>query len=398
MKLSNRIQKVGYSAIRELIPYERKAKENGKKIYELNIGAPDVSVPDVYYETFKTVKKGALPYAQAQGLPELRKATAKYYKNRNINFDADDIFITNGASEALLFTFETIADYGEEILTTNPFYTNYMTAFDQLGINIETFDTDPNDGFALPEEKEIEKHISDKTVGILLSNPTNPTGALYSEEEIERICKIAKKYDLYIVADEVYREFVYDGNKYKSFGEVEGIEENLILIDSISKRFGACGARIGSVASKNEEFKDGINKLCNSRLAVPTIEQMAAARLYDIDESYFKEVNEEYQKRRDLIYEELINIPGVTVKKPKGAFYVMPKLPVDDTEKFAIWMLENFDIDGETIMFAPAKGFFKNQEDGKQMIRLAFILNTEDLKKSMKILREGIKAYVNENE
>ncbi|MEQ3346402.1 pyridoxal phosphate-dependent aminotransferase [Peptoniphilus senegalensis] len=398
MKLSKRIEKVEYTAIRKLTPYADKARKEGKKIYALNIGAPDTDVPDVYYETFKTFKKGPLPYTNAQGHPELREATAKYYKNRNIKFDADDIYITSGASEAILFTFQVIANEGDAVLTTDPFYTNYMTVFDQLGVELDAFKTDPDKGFALPEEEEIEKHINDKTVAILLSNPTNPTGALYSEEEINRIVNLAKKHDLYIVADEVYREFVYDGNTYKSFGEVEGIEENLILIDSISKRFGACGARVGSVASKNKRFNDGINKLCNCRLAASTIEQVAAAKLYGIDKSYFEEVNKEYQKRRDVIYEELISIPGVTVKKPKGAFYVMPKLPVDDTEKFAIWMIENFDIDGETIMFAPAKGFFKNKEDGKQMIRLAFILNIDAIKKSMRILREGIKAYVSENE
>lgn len=398
MKLSKRIEKVEYTAIRKLTPYADKARKEGKKIYALNIGAPDTDVPDVYYETFKTFKKGPLPYTNAQGHPELREATAKYYKNRNIKFDADDIYITSGASEAILFTFQVIANEGDAVLTTDPFYTNYMTVFDQLGVELDAFKTDPDKGFALPEEEEIEKHINDKTVAILLSNPTNPTGALYSEEEIDRIVNLAKKHDLYIVADEVYREFVYDGNTYKSFGEVEGIEENLILIDSISKRFGACGARVGSVASKNKRFNDGINKLCNCRLAASTIEQVAAAKLYGIDKSYFEEVNKEYKKRRDVIYEELISIPGVTVKKPKGAFYVMPKLPVDDTEKFAIWMIENFDIDGETIMFAPARGFFKNKEDGKQMVRLAFILNIDAIKKSMRILREGIKAYVSENE
>lgn len=398
MKLSERIEKIEYSAIRKLTPYAERAKKEGKKIYELNIGAPDVDVPDVFYESFQNFRRGPLPYAHAQGLLELREATANYYKNRNIHFDADDIFITSGASEAILFTFQVIADEGDIVLTTDPFYTNYMTVFEQLGIGLETFKTDPDKGFALPDEEEIERHISDKTVAILLSNPTNPTGALYSEEEILRIVKIAKKHDLFIIADEVYREFVYDGNAYKSFGEVEGIEENLVLIDSISKRFGACGARIGSLASKNERFKDGINKLCNCRLAASTIEQVAAAKLYGIDKTYFEEVNKEYQKRRDVIYEELIKIPGVSVKKPKGAFYVMPKLPVDDTEKFAIWLIENFDIDGETLMFAPAEGFFKNKEEGRKMIRLAFVLNTDALRKSMRILREGIEAYVRKNE
>lgn len=398
MKLSKRIQKVEYSAVRKLTPYADAAKAKGIKIYELNIGAPDIDVPDVYFDTFKNLKKGPLPYAHAQGLLELREATAKYYKKRGINFDAKDIYITDGASEGLLFTFQIICDEGDQVLTTDPFYTNYMTVFEQLGIEVEAFKTDPKEGFALPEIGEIEKHINDKTVAILLSNPTNPTGALYSEEEVMRIVELAKKYDLYIVADEVYREFVYDGNSYKSFGEVEGIEDNLILLDSISKRFGACGARIGSIATKNPQIKDAISRLCNCRLAAPSLEQRAAAKLYGIDKSYLEEVNKEYQKRRDVIYEELIKIPGVTVEKPKGAFYVMPKLPVDDTEKFAIWLIENFQIDGETLMFAPAAGFFKNKEEGRQMVRLAFVLNVSDIRKSMRILREGMEAYARENE
>lgn len=393
MKLSNRINKVHYSAVRSLSPYADKAVKAGKKIYHLNIGAPDIPVPDVYYETFENLERGALPYAPSAGLPELREATANYYKNRNINFEPEDIYITMGASEALMFTFQTIADDGDTVLTTNPFYTNYNTIFEQLNIEVSAFPTDPDKGFAIPEEDEIEKCVKDNTIAILLSNPTNPTGALYSKKEIERIVNVAKRHNIYIVADEVYREFIYDDNDYTSFGEIPGIEENLILIDSISKRFGACGARVGSVASKNKEFLDGINKLCNCRLAAPTIEQLAASRLYGIDKEYFENVNKEYQRRRDVIYEELISIPGVTVKKPKGAFYVMPKLPVDDTEKFAKWLLEEFDVDGETVMFAPASGFYKNPEEGKQMVRIAFVLNVDAIKKSMQILRLGLEAY-----
>lgn len=395
MKISNRIGKVNYSAIRKLTPYADKAKREGKKIYHLNIGAPDIPVPDEYYEAFQNIEKGALPYSPSQGIVELREATANYYKNKNINFDADDIYITMGASEALMFTFQTIADERDKVLTTDPFYTNYNTIFEQLNVEIATFKTDPEKGFAIPCEEEIEKNIDEKTVAILISNPTNPTGALYSKEEIERICAVAKKHDLFIVSDEVYREFVYDDNEYKSFGEISGIDDRLILIDSISKRFGACGARIGSIASKNKDFLDGINKLCNCRLAAPTIEQIAGAKLYEAKGDYLKRINEEYEKRRDLIYEELINIPGVKVEKPKGAFYVMPILPVDDTEKFAKWLLESFDIDGETVMFAPASGFFKNPEDGRHMIRIAFVLNRDAIKKSMNILRKGLEAYNN---
>ena len=398
MKISQRVQRVEYSAIRKLTPVAKKAEENGKKIYHLNIGAPDIEVPDVYFESFKNVEKGALPYAPSRGIEELRNAISKYYNDRNIKYTPDDIIITSGASEAILFAVEAVADYDDEIITTDPFYTNYNTVFQQLNVNIETFKTSPEDGFKIPDKETIEKSVTDKSVAILISNPTNPTGAMYSREELERICEVAVENNLFIIADEVYREFIYDGNQFISFGELEGIEDRLILVDSISKRFAACGARIGSIASKNKEFMAAMDKLTTSRLAVATLEQIAAAKLYEETDSYFKRVNEEYKSRRDTIYEELNKIPGVKVEKPKGAFYIMPTLPVEDSEDFAKWLLESFDIDGETLMVAPASGFFKNPEDGKSMVRLAFVLGNEKIKKSMKILKEGLKEYNSRNE
>ncbi|MET3617816.1 aspartate aminotransferase [Peptoniphilus olsenii] len=398
MKISQRVQRVEYSAIRKLSPLAEKAKKEGKKIYHLNIGAPDVDVPDVYYETFQNVEKGPLPYAPSEGLESLRVAISNYYKNKNINYSPDEIIITNGGSEALLFAVEAVADAGDEIITTDPFYSNYNTVFQQLNVSISAFKTSPETGFAIPSKEEIEKNVSDKSAAILLSNPTNPTGAMYSKDELMRICEIAKEHDLFIIADEVYREFIYDDNNYISFGEIEDIEDRLILVDSISKRFAACGARIGSIACKNKEFMSAIGKLATSRLAVATIEQMAAAKLYEETDEYFEKVNREYQSRRDTIYEELIKIPGVKVEKPRGAFYIMPILPVDDSEDFAKWLLESFDIDGETLMLAPADGFFKNPLDGKNMVRIAFILNNESIKKSMRILREGLEEYNSKNE
>ncbi len=393
MKISQRAKKIEFSAIRKLTPYAQEAKKRGKKVYHLNIGAPDVEVPQAFFEAIGDFKGRVLKYPAAAGIEELRIAWSKYYKRRKLKFEPEDIYITSGASEALLLVLMTIADEGEEIITTNPFYSNYKTFVDQLNLKINAFNTSPDNGFALPSKEEIESVISEKSVAFLISNPTNPTGAVYSKEELERIKELAIKHDMYIITDEVYREFVYDGLEYTSFAEIEGIEDRLILLDSISKRFGACGARIGAIAAKNPDVLTSINKLSTGRLAVPTLEQIGAAALFDSDEAYFKEVNDEYLKRRNTIYEELKKIDGVSVYKPKGAFYIMPTLPVDDAEDFAKWLLTDFDLDGETLMMAPADGFFYNSDEGKNKVRLAFVLNVNDIKKSMNILKEGLRKY-----
>ena len=393
MKISQRAKKIEFSAIRKLTPYAQEAKKRGKKVYHLNIGAPDVEVPQAFFEAIGDFKGRVLKYPAAAGIEELRIAWSKYYKRRKLKFEPEDIYITSGASEALLLVLMTIADEGEEIITTNPFYSNYKTFVDQLNLKINAFNTSPDNGFAIPSKEEIESVISEKSVAFLISNPTNPTGAVYSKEELERIKELAIKHDMYIITDEVYREFVYDGLEYTSFAEIEGIEDRLILLDSISKRFGACGARIGAIAAKNPDVLTSINKLSTGRLAIPTLEQIGAAALFDSDEAYFKEVNDEYLKRRNTIYEELKKIDGVSVYKPKGAFYIMPTLPVDDAEDFAKWLLTDFDLDGETLMMAPADGFFYNSDEGKNKVRLAFVLNVNDIKKSMNILKEGLRKY-----
>lgn len=393
MKISQRAKKIEFSAIRKLTPYAQEAKKRGKKVYHLNIGAPDVEVPQAFFEAIGDFKGRVLKYPAAAGIEELRIAWSKYYKRRKLKFEPEDIYITSGASEALLLVLMTIADEGEEIITTNPFYSNYKTFVDQLNLKINAFNTSPDNGFAIPSKEEIESVISEKSVAFLISNPTNPTGAVYSKEELERIKELAIKHDMYIITDEVYREFVYDGLEYTSFAEIEGIEDRLILLDSISKRFGACGARIGAIAAKNPDVLTSINKLSTGRLAVPTLEQIGAAALFDSDEAYFKEVNDEYLKRRNTIYEELKKIDGVSVYKPKGAFYIMPTLPVDDAEDFAKWLLTDFYLNGETLMMAPADGFFYNSDEGKNKVRLAFVLNVNDIKKSMNILKEGLRKY-----
>ncbi len=392
MKLSNRVQEVPFSATRVLGPYAEEASKKGKKVYHLNIGAPDTNVPQEFFDAISGIETHTLPYAPSKGIESLRKEISKYYKEKNIDIDEDEIVITNGASEALLYAIISITDLGDNILTSNPFYTNYLTAFRELGIVPNVFETSVTDGYRLPSYEEIVKNIDANTKGILLSNPSNPTGVVYTKEEVERIVKAALEYDLYIIADEVYREFVFDDLEFYSFGQVEGIKDRLILVDSISKRFGACGARIGSISTKNTDLLKQYLKLAASRLAVSTVDQVGAAALYEVNDKYFQEINAEYDLRRNTIIEELNKIEGIEVYKPQGAFYVMPKIPVEDAEDFAKWMLTDFDIDGETVMVAPGNGFFYGKDD-KSHIRLAYVINVEDLKKAIGILKKGLEEY-----
>ena len=396
MKISQRVQQIPYSAIRKLTPLADEAKKKGKKVYHLNIGAPDTKTPQEFFDAIGALNLHTLDYAPSKGLKLLREKTSEYYKKHGIDFDPEDeIVITNGASEALLFAILTIADLGQNILTSNPFYSNYLTVFRQCGIDIRTFNTSVDNGYRLPSYEDIITKVDEKTCAILISNPSNPTGAVYTEEEIRTLVRVAVEKDLFIIGDEVYREFVFNDQKFFSFAEVEGIEDRLILLDSISKRFGACGARIGSIASKNKEFMYEIVKLATARLAVATVEQMGAAKLYEVNNEYFTEVHEEYKKRKDAIVEELKKIEGVKVYNPDGAFYVMPTLPVDDTDDFAAWLLEEFDDNGETVMVAPAYGFYHGTNVGKKQIRLAYVINEKDLRRAVQILAKAIKVYNN---
>ncbi|MCD1147725.1 pyridoxal phosphate-dependent aminotransferase [Peptoniphilus sp. KCTC 25270] len=393
MKLSNRINELPYSAIRKLTPYANAAKAAGKKVYHLNIGAPDVETPQEFFDAINNLDMDVLGYAPTPGTQGLLEAMADYYKSKNIPLEAEDIIVTAGGSEALLFVLLAITDPGDEVLTCEPYYANYFTYFNETGTNIVTFPTVVENDFHLPEREVIESKITDKTRCILLSNPGNPTGAVYTKEEVYMIADIAKKHDLYILADEVYREFIFDGADYISFGSVEGIDDRMVILDSISKRYSACGARIGCVASRNKDLIAAVAKLATGRLAVPTLEMVGAEALYRMDEQYFKDVNEEYQKRRDCIYELLTNIEGVTTSKTAGAFYSIADLPVEDADDFCKWLLEEFEVDGETLMMAPAAGFYEHSEDYKSQVRIAFVLNCESLKKAMHILDEGLKAY-----
>ena len=395
MYFSDRINALKISPIRRLIPYSDEAKSKGKKVYHLNIGQPDIKTPDEYFEAIKNYHPNTIAYAVSQGIPELREAMSKYYSGIGINYEPNEIFVTCGGSEALSFAVMIICDPGDEILVPEPFYANYNT-FAKLALaNLIPIPTTAENGFHLPSASEIEKLITPKTRAIWVSHPCNPTGVLYRPDEIEMLTAIAKKHDLYIIADEVYREFTYgSGDKsFMSFASVPGVQDRVIMIDSVSKRYSACGARIGCIAIKNKDFLAQVMKLCQGRLSVSAIEQVAAVGLYSTPKSYLEEVNKEYKLRRDVFYKGLKEIDGVVCHEPEGAFYTMVKLPVDDSEKFIIWMLQNFDINGETTMAAPGSGFYANPDKGKDEVRMAYVLKKENLEKALSILKAALAAY-----
>lgn len=393
MKFSNRITSMQASPIRRLVPYAEKAKRAGKKVYPLNIGQPDIKTPPAFFEALGNFDKEVLAYDVSQGNPELIKAISDYYKTYNMNFQKDEILITNGGSEALLFAIIATCDAGDEVLVPEPFYTNYNGFASAVNVTVDGITTKAEEGFHLPKKEDLVKKIKPNTKAIILSNPGNPTGVVYTKDELKMLVDICIEHNLFILADEVYREFVYDGLEYISLGNFKEAEDRVIIIDSVSKRYSACGARIGSIASKNKELIQEILKLCQGRLCVPTIEQIGAIELYKTPTDYFKEVNEEYTKRRDIVYGALQKMDGVICKEPKGAFYVSVKLPVDNAEKFIIWCLEEFDYNGETLMMAPLEGFYSTPGIGEDEARIAYILNTEELQKAMTVLDKALQAY-----
>lgn len=398
MNISKRTDSMPYSSVRKLVPYEKEAVKQGKTVYHLNIGQPDIKTPQAFYQAMREFNQETLAYADSRGEKSLIDAVIKYYDNIDVPLCYEDIFITNGGSEGLLFAFFATMDEGDELLVPQPFYTNYNSVAKMAKIEIKPIVTLSEDGFKLPSYEEMKKLITPKTKAFLITNPNNPTGAVYSYEELRDICTLAKEHGLYILADEVYREFIYDDDvKHISLGTMEDVREHVIIIDSISKRYSACGARIGILATKNKDVQQMLMKLCQLRLAAPTLGQIGAAKLYQTPQSYLKEVNQEYKKRRDVCYECLSKIEGVFCKKPLGAFYMMATLPVEDAQDFCIWLLENFDVDGETLMMAPADGFYCNPEDGKREVRIAYVLDSEKLKKAFNILDKGLKAYKSRN-
>ena len=396
MNLSKRIKSVPTSTIMELLTLSAKAKKSGKKVYHLNIGQPDIKTPKGFYKAIREFKGEILEYSLSEGLPELIESIKKYYEDYNIQFDNDEIIITNGGSEALLFTMLTICDDGDNILVPEPFYSNYYNFSKSVGVNINPITTLAENGFHLPNKEEIVSKIDNKTKAILFSNPGNPTGVVYTKEEINMLADIAIEHNLWILADEVYREFIYEG-EYTSLGNIEKVKDRVIIVDSVSKRYSACGARIGCVASKSKDYIKAILKLCQARLSVPTLEQLGAIELYNTDNSYLKDVNEEYRKRRDVLYDELIKVPGVICEKPTGAFYIVAKLPVENADHFTKWLLSDFDIDGETVMPCPAEGFYMTPGLGVDEIRLAYVLNSDDLSKAARLLKEGLETYLKLN-
>jgi aspartate aminotransferase len=393
MHISERTLAIPTSPIRKLAPLANKAEKAGRKIYHLNIGQPDVETPRSFFEATAAFRPKVLSYGQSQGREELINAILKYYKAWGMDFDYDNVYITNGGSEAISFAVMTTCDPGDNVLMFEPFYANYKSFVGAYNVKINGVPTSPDKGYHLPNEAEIEKHIDSHTRAILLSNPGNPTGVIYTEEEMDMISRIVRKYDLALIADEVYREFVYDG-KFKSFGTMPELNDNLIIIDSVSKRYSACGARIGCVISRNKDLCAQLLKCCQSRLSVSQLDQAGAAGLYTTPKSYWEDVRMEYTRRRDTIKAALDAMPGVISSQPKGAFYVMVKFPVDDIEKFASWLLTDFNIDNETVMITPGNGFYASSPDrGKDEARLAYVLNCDALKRAMYLLSEGLKQY-----
>lgn len=390
MDISNRINEMQYSAIRKLNPFAQKAKESGKKVYHLNIGAPDVHTPVEFFDAIKNFNQETLSYAPSLGLDELRVAMSDYYDNK---FSKDEIIITAGASEALLFTLLTCCNPGDEIVTADPYYSNYNSYLKQADVSLSTFPTKREEAFSFPSKEVIEKSISSKTKALLICNPANPTGAVLSKDEIETIIQIAEEKDLYIIADEIYRDFIYDGQEYISFADYEDASHRVIILDSISKRFSACGARIGAIMSKNKDFMSAIAKVATARLAVSTLEQVGTAALYKMNNSYLKEVNDEYRERRDLVYNMLSEIEGVDTYKSEGAFYTIVGLPVEDADEFAKWLLTDFNYENETVMIAPASGFYNEEGMGKNEARIAFAISQEDIKRAINLLEIALKEY-----
>ena len=393
MKFSKRLSSMQQSPIRKLAPFATAAKAEGVKVYHLNIGQPDIITPVGFFDAVKSFDKKVLEYAGSQGMPELIEAIRKYYTTYNMDFASEDIIITNGGSEALLFAFMATCDPGDNILVPEPFYTSYNGFSQCLNVEVKSVTTVAENGFHLPSKEEIISKIDDKTSAILIVNPGNPTGCVYTKEEVQMISEIAKEKDLWIIADEVYREFVYEGLEYTSFGNIKEVEDRVVIIDSVSKRYSACGARIGSIACKNKQFMAEVMKVCQGRLCVATIEQLGAAALYNTPKSYFKEVNDEYKRRRDTLYNELMKAEGVICEKPMGAFYIVAKLPVESAEDFVAWTLKEFRRDNETVMCTPAEGFYSTPGLGKNEIRLAYVLKEEDLRRAGQLLKEALEEY-----
>ncbi len=394
MKISKNLNRCDLSPMRKFHPLAVKAVEDGKKIYHLNIGQPDIPTPGEYFEAIKAFNDNTLAYAASPGVPALIEAIRDYYKKLGIAYDRDDIYITTGGSEALMYTCLSILDPGTEVIVPEPYYPNYNTFISAAGGVIRPMPTRPEEGYRYADREKFEELINENTRAILITNPGNPTGVVLSEEEMRMIADVAKEHDLYLLSDEVYREFCYDDSgKIPCMGHFTDIADNLVLIDSVSKRFSSCGARIGCVITKNKELQNAVLKLCQSRLSVATLDQIGAAALYSVDESFISASIREYRHRRDVCISGLRKIPGVLAEEPKGAFYLMAKLPVDNAEKFQTWLLNEFDDNGDTVMFAPGMSFYATEGCGLDEIRIAYVLEEKDLSRAVELLGIGISRY-----
>jgi len=381
------------SPIRKLVPYAEEAKRKGRKVFHLNIGQPDIPTPEVALNAVRNLNIKILEYSHSAGNESYRRKLAGYYKSIGIDIDFSNILVTTGGSEAVLFTLMSCVNPGEEIITPEPFYANYNGFATAGGIKIVPVTSNIDDDFALPPISEIEKKISPKTKGILICNPNNPTGYLYSKEELLMLSDIVKKHDIYLFSDEVYREFCYDGALHFSAMNLEGIEQNVVMFDSVSKRYSECGVRIGAIVTRNREVTGTALKFAQARLSPPGLGQIVAEASLGTPPDYFREVNREYTARRNYMVEALNRIPGVYCPKPKGAFYTVVRLPVDDADRFAQWLLEEFEYNNQTVMIAPASGFYSTPGLGRNEARIAYVLNIEDLKGAMKVLEEALKVY-----
>lgn len=392
-KISNKGNSMPQSPIRKLVPFAEDAKKRGTKVFHLNIGQPDIKTPQIALDAVKNNNLEIIAYSRSEGSEEYRKKIANYYAKNDIQVTATDIIVTTGGSEALFFTFGSIMDVGDEVIIPEPFYANYNGFSMASGIKVVPVISKIEDNFALPPIEEFEKLITSKTKAILICNPGNPTGYLYSREEIKQLANIVKKHDLFLIADEVYREFAYDGTEHYSILQEEILNNNAIVIDSVSKRYSMCGARIGCLVSKNKDVIHTALKFAQARLSPPTYAQIASEAALETPQSYFDDVIIEYVARRNTLVEELQKIEGVKVAKPKGAFYCIAELPVNDADDFAQWMLEKFNYNGETIMVAPAAGFYSTKGMGVNQIRIAYVLKQDDLIRSVNILKQALIAY-----
>ena len=381
------------SPIRKLAPLAAAAKERGTKVYHLNIGQPDLPTPQCGLDTLKNIDRKILEYSPSQGNLSYRKKLCDFYKKFNINVTPDDIIITSGGSEAVLFSFMSCLNPGDEIIIPEPAYANYMAFAISAGAKIKTIATSIEEGFALPKVEQFEKLINERTRAIMICNPNNPTGYLYTRREMNQIRDLVKKYDLYLFSDEVYREYIYTGSPYISAMHLQGIENNTILIDSVSKRYSECGIRIGALITKNEEIRKAVMKFCQARLSPPLIGQIVAEASLDAPQSYYRDVYDEYVERRKCLIDGLNRIPGVYSPIPMGAFYTVAKLPVDDSDKFCRWCLEEFNYEDETVMMAPASGFYTTPGAGRNQVRIAYVLKREDLQRALFILQKALEAY-----